>query len=260
METVDISAWGLAAAFVLVVPTLIIDSRYQLKLRRETVVSIGRMSLQLLVVGVFLEYVFTLNNWILNLAWFSLMVGTAVFSSLSKAKVNLKKLVGPLSLSFAIPTLLTLIYFNALIIRLDYLFEARYLIALGGMILGNVLSTNVVALNSFYQSLHTQEKYYLYRLGLGATRTEALAPFFRRSVQLALSPALAKTATIGIVSLPGMMSGQIIGGSTPNTAIKYQIAIMIAIYTASMFSVLLSLILSIGQRFDGYGVLRKAVK
>jgi len=259
MDTVDISLWGLVAAFALVLPTLIADKYYNLRLQKETVVSIGRMSLQLLVVGFFLEYIFALNNWIINLFWFGLMVMTAVFSSLNKTRVNLKKLLWSLLVAFALPSLLILLYFNAFVIRLDYLLDARYLIALGGMILGNVLSTNVVALNSFYQSLHSQEKYYLYRLGLGASRREALAPFFRKSVQLSLSPALAKTATIGIVSLPGMMSGQIIGGSSPNTAIKYQIAIMIAIYAASMFSVILSLVLSIRGSFDKYGMLKKEV-
>lgn len=257
MEAVDITIWGLLAAFAMVVPTLLADQYYGLKLKKEALISITRMSLQLVVVGVFLEYIFWLNNWLVNLAWFMLMVGTAVFSAVGKAKINLREYLPLLVVAFTVPALATLMYFNTLIIQLDYLFEARYLIALGGMILGNVLSTNVVALNSFYQSLKSQEKYYLYRLGLGANRNEALAPFFRKSVQLSLSPALAKTATIGIVSLPGMMSGQIIGGSSPNTAIKYQIAIMIAIYVASMFSVLLSLVLSSKQSFDKYGILKK---
>jgi putative ABC transport system permease protein len=257
METIDISLIGLIAAFLLIIPALILDHYFDLNIKKDTIVSIGRMSLQLFLVGFFLEKIFDLNYWWLNLLWLGLMIVTAVISTINRIKINLKPIIGLISLSFLIPTLAVLTYFNAFIIRLDFLFEARYLIALGGMLLGNVLSTNIVALNSFYQNLKIQEKFYLYRLAMGATQWEALAPFFKRNIKLAISPTLAKTATIGIVSLPGMMSGQIVSGSSPNTAIKYQISIMIAIYIASILSVTLTLILSSKKSFNKYGMLKK---
>lgn len=257
MDTVNISLWGLLAGFALILPPLALDRYYGLGLRRDTLLSIGKMSLQLFAVGFFLEYIFKQNLWWLNLSWFTLMVGTAVASTIGHAKINLKPLLGELILAFALPTLAVLLYFNAVIIRLDYLLEARYLIALGGMLLGNVLSTNIVAINAFFQNLQSQEKFYLYRLAMGATRKEALAPFFKRSIQLAISPSLAKTATIGIVALPGMMSGQIIAGSSPATAIKYQIAIMIAIYTVSVLSGVLTVLLASRKKINQFGMLRK---
>lgn len=257
MDTVDISLLGLLAAFALIAPPLVLDRYYGLGLKQDTIVSIGKMSLQLLAVGFFLEYIFQQNLWWLNLLWFTLMVGTAVVSTISRVKIQLKSLLSELVLAFALPTLAVLLYFNAVIIRLDYLLEARYLIALGGMLLGNVLSTNIVALNAFFQNLQSQEKFYLYRLAMGATRKEALAPFFRRSIQLAISPSLAKTATIGIVALPGMMSGQIIAGASPATAIKYQIAIMIAIYAVSVLSGVLTVLLASRNKIDRFGMLKK---
>jgi len=258
MDTIDISVLGLIAAFALIIPALLADQYFQLGLRRDSLTSIAKMSLQLMLVGFFLEYIFQQNSWWLNLTWFALMVGTAVFSTVDRAKIDLKPIWWLILITFAIPTLLVLIYFNSFIIRLDYLFDARYLIALGGMLLGNVLSTNIVAINNFFQNIKDQQKYYLYRLAMGATRKEALAPFFKQSVQLAISPSLAKTATIGIVSLPGMMSGQIIAGSSPSTAIKYQIAIMIAIYVASMLSVIMTILLTSWKSFDGCGMLKQS--
>lgn len=94
---------------------------------------------------------------------------------------------------------------------------------------------------------------------MGSTHGEALSPFLRNSFQLALLPALAKTATMGIVSLPGMMSGQIIGGSSPSTAIRYQIAIMIAIYVCGVVSVLLAILFSSKKCFNSYGVLKENI-
>lgn len=259
METVEISNLGLFASFLLLIVPLLINQKLKLEMNGATLWSIGRMSIQLAVVGIFLEYIFNLNNLWLNLLWLTLMVLTAVFSAISSSKIKLKVILWPILIAFALPTLGVLIYFNALIIRLNYLFEARYLIALGGMLLGNVLSVSIVAINSFYQNIRSQNKFFLYRLAMAGTQQEVLAPFLKNSFHLSLLPALAKTATIGIVSLPGMMSGQIIGGSSPSTAIRYQIAIMIAIYVCGVLSVLLALLLSNKKCFNDYGVLKEDI-
>jgi putative ABC transport system permease protein len=92
---------------------------------------------------------------------------------------------------------------------------------------------------------------------MGGSRLQALKPFFRESFVASVNPILASMATIGIVSLPGMMTGQILGGSIPMVAIKYQIIIMLAIFYTQFFSVFLSLFFSIKLGFDDFDVLRK---
>ncbi len=259
MGAIEITTLGLLAAFALVIIPILVSYYFKLEMINDTIWSIFRMSIQLLFVGFFLEYIFNLNNMLLNIGWLGLMILAAIFSAIKKSKIKLRVIFIPILIAFSIPTLAVLIYFNALVIRLDYLFDARYLIALGGMLLGNVLGVNITAINSLFQEIKTQQKFYLYRLAMGANQRETLLPFFRKSFQLSLLPALAKTATIGLVSLPGMMSGQILGGSSPATAIKYQIAIMIAIYVAGVLSVLFSLLLVTGKCFDGFGVLKKDI-
>lgn len=256
METVEISSLGLVFAFLLLTIPLLINHYFKLKISYQIFSSVIRMSLQLFLVGFFLEYIFEKNSLWLNLAWLILMTLTAVFSALSKVKIKLKISFLPILLAFVVSTFGVLLYFNAFVVRLDFLFEARYLIALGGMILGNILSLNIVAFNAFYRELKVQEKFFFYRLAMGAKQSEALAPFIRHSFQLTLLPTLAKTATMGIVTLPGMMSGQIIGGSSPSVAIRYQIAIMLAIFTSGALSTLLTLVLSIKSSFNGFGVLK----
>lgn len=259
MDAIEITSFGLVAAYLLLIIPILISYFYKLEMIKDTIWSLGRMSIQLAFVGIFLEYIFNLNNPWLNLLWLSLMVFATVFSAIGKSKLKLTTIFWPIFIAFTLPTLAILIYFNAMIVRLEYLFDARYLIALGGMLLGNVLSSNIVAINTFYQEIRSQEKFYHYRLAMGATLKEALAPFFRHSFQLSLLPALAKTATMGIVSLPGMMSGQIIGGSSPSIAIRYQISIMIAIYVAGALSVLFSLLFSNAVCFNAYGVLKEGI-
>lgn len=259
MDTIDISNLGLLFAFLLLVIPLIISYGLDLRMNKDTIWSVGRMSIQLALVGIFLEYIFKLNHLWLNLIWLLIMILTAVFSAINSSKIKLTVIFWPVVFAFAIPTLVVLLYFNSLVVQLDYLFEARYLIALGGMLLGNILSVSIVGINSFYQTIRSQNKFFFYRLAMGSTHNEAIAPFMRNSFQLALLPALAKTATIGIVSLPGMMSGQIIAGSSPATAIRYQIAIMIAIYVAGVLSVLLAILLANKKCFNDYGVFKEDV-
>jgi len=259
MGAVRITIFGLLASFLLLLIPLVVSYFFKLKMAKTTLVAVGRMTVQLLLVGVFLEYIFKLNNLWLNLFWLVFMIFTAIFSAVSRVQLKMKEVFSPLVFAFIVSTFLILFYFNAFIIGLDYLFDARYLIALGGMLLGNVLGVNITAINSFFQELRQQNKLYLYRLSLGATKKEALDPFTKHSFRLSLLPMLAKTATMGIVSLPGMMTGQILGGSAPSTAIFYQIAIMVAIYSCGVLSILLTLFFLTRKSFNSYGVLRQNI-
>ena len=117
----------------------------------------------------------------------------------------------------------------------------------------------IVGLGDFYQELRRNEGLYTYRLALGARKFEALFPFAQESFKAAISPTIATMATMGIVSLPGMMTGQILGGSVPLTAIKYQIAIMIAILASTMLSIMLSVVFTVGKSTDKWGMLRKNI-
>jgi putative ABC transport system permease protein len=131
---------------------------------------------------------------------------------------------------------------------------------MAGMILGNCLSGNVVGLERFYSALRRNEAEYLTFLLLGATRDEAIAPYFRDAVRAALNPTIAGMATMGLVALPGMMTGQILGGSEPWLAVKYQIAIMLAIFASTTLAVYLNLKLSIRKAFNELDVLRSDIQ
>jgi putative ABC transport system permease protein len=137
--------------------------------------------------------------------------------------------------------------------------SARYLIPIGGMVMGNMLRGNIVSLDRFYDSLTRREEEYIYYISLGASRREALLPFISEALKPALSPYLATVATMGLVALPGMMTGQILGGASPAVAIQYQVMIMIAIFVASTISTFLGILFSIIPGIDACGRIRKDI-
>jgi putative ABC transport system permease protein len=127
------------------------------------------------------------------------------------------------------------------------------------MLLGNSLRGDIIGIDNFYKAIERNKQRRLYALACGATFFESLTPYFKESLTAALQPTIATMATMGIVFLPGMMTGQILGGVSPVLAIKYQIAIMIAIFTATTITVNLTILLTVRTCFDGYGMVRKRI-
>ena len=259
MASPDISIPSLILCFLLLVIPLVISYRIKLRISRTTLDAVARMTVQLGMVGVFLTYVFDLNNGALNLAWVLGMVAIASYTTIRNVELKMEKLFLPVVLSFTVANLSVLLYFNEFVLDLGNLLEARYLIPIGGMILGNSLRGNIVGMGEFYEDIRRNENRYLYSLSLGASKYEALIPYIRKCLRSALRPTLANIATAGVVFLPGMMTGQILGGASPTLAIKYQISIMVALYVSTAMSITFSILSTIYTTFDEYGLVKKEI-
>ena len=257
METVDISVFSLGLTFLLLAIPVALSLIFGFKLIKPLFHSVIRMSIQLVMIGFFLKYLFLWNNAFVNLLWLLIMITVAVFSAIKGSSIKIGKLLIPGFISFSISTFVVVFYMNFFVIPINNVFDARYLIVLGGMLLGNSLRGNIVGISTFYKNIKKDTKNYLYVLSLGASHYEALLPYLRESVQLALKPTLASMATMGIVALPGMMTGVILGGASPEVAIKYQIMIMIAIVVSTITSVILTILMSLRICFNKYGVLQQ---
>ena len=122
-----------------------------------------------------------------------------------------------------------------------------------GILMGNMLGVNVLTLSTFYSGIEREQPTYYYLLASGATRFEAWLPFMREAVIKSFTPCIANMAVMGIVALPGTMIGQILGGSAPDVAVKYQMMIVIITMSAAMLSLILALWLSTRRAFDAYG-------
>ena len=243
----------------LLIPACILYRWKLIDLSYSTLTSFIRMTVQLLLVGLYLKYLFDLNNLWLNLGWLIVMITVANVSILRGANLSVSRLfwVTQFSLILAIGTACLLFLF--ILVQPDPFMDARYLIPVAGMLLGNCLQGNIRALETFYTQLRDQEARYHSDLLLGATVTEAVQPFFRKAVRASMTPIISSMATLGIVSLPGMMTGQILGGAQPLTAAKYQIAIMVGIYLSMICAIGFNLRLSLYVTVGSTGLLKSNI-
>ncbi len=255
----DITYISLVFCFLLLIIPFLILYVLKVKIIKSLAISVIRMSIQLVLVGIFLQFIFNWDNVFANIAWLVMMISVASFSVIRSTSLNMRIFFFSIFASFMLSVVFVLIYFNAVVIGLDNIFQAKYIIAIGGMLLGNSLRGSIVGLNNIYSKLKRNEGRYLYSLSSGARKYEAILPYIRESLRQALSPTVASMATIGLVHLPGMMTGQILGGSDPFVAVKYQVTIMIAIFTATSISVVLSFLFSLRVSLDDYGILRKDI-
>jgi putative ABC transport system permease protein len=254
-----IQLWGLVAGYGLLIIPFAILLWCRLPILGRLSISIVRMTVQLLFVGLYLQVVFRLNNLWLNSLWVLVMILVADVSIIRGAGLAVRKLALPLFIALVAGTAVPLLYFVGVILRHSNLLEARFIIPIGGMILGNCLRADIIGMRTFYQSIRQGSKGFLQQLAEGATMAEATRLHLAQAMQDALAPTIASMATIGLVSLPGMMTGVILGGSDPSVAVMYQIAIMIAIFTGTSITIWLAILLSRRAAFDGYGVLKREV-
>lgn len=251
-ETMVISIPALLAYSLILIFPVAIFRFLRLRLTTELLISMVRMAVQLGLVALYLEYIFRLDNFAVNAAWILVMIVVATGSILRQGGLSWRKCLWTVLPAHLLTSVLVLAGF-LLVFDLATLTSARYLVPLMGMVLGNILRSNVVALDRFFSELRAGEDMHIQYLTLGASPSEAVRPFVRNAFRAAVGPQLGTIATMGIVSLPGMMTGQILGGSSPAVAIGYQIMIMIAIFTAATVSVFLVVHFVRRVAFDPYG-------
>ena len=253
MQTTDISNISMLLGLLLMALPIYFFWKYNTGMVKSTIIAIARMVVQLLLVGLYLKYLFLWDNPLLNIAWVLIMVVVATETSLTRTKLKRSVMMIPLLVGFVSASLLVGLYFLGVVLKLDNIFNAQYFIPILGILMGNMLGVNVIGLNTFYYNLLREKSCYYYLIGNGATVDEATAPFVRQALTRAFSPAIANMAVMGLVALPGTMIGQILGGSSPDVAIKYQMMIIVITIAASIISLMSTIYLSKRDTFDAMG-------
>lgn len=254
----DIPNYRLLFFAIIILIPISIDLYLDAKIIKQTFISVIRMIIQLIFVGIYLTYVFELNNIFINFAWIFVMISVANISILNHVKLSIKKCFF-YNYCVLLLTVLVILLSFLIVFKSDIVFNSRYMIPMLGMVLGNILRCNIVGVDRFLSEIRKRKDEYILYISLGATHNEALKGFWKAAFKSAVQPQLASLATIGLVSLPGMMTGQMIGGSSPIIAVKYQILIMLAIFTSAAFSIFISLFLLKNRAFDTFGRLREDV-
>ncbi len=259
MDIVQFNITQMASIFALLLIPASIIYFLKLPLLKSMIIAVTRMSVQLLFIGVYLKYLFERNALWLNILWMIIMMLIANIALINRGKFNFRLFLPPLFISALMSAFTLTLIFVGLIIRPETFMDSRYLIPIFGMILGNVMNSNFLACERFYRGIQDNKKEFMTRLMLGASNQEAANAYMLPALNASLSPMIMTISTIGLVSLPGMMTGQILGGSSPMIAISYQIAIMIMIFVSMTLSTFLNLHLSKFFAFDNFGMLKENV-
>jgi putative ABC transport system permease protein len=207
----------------------------QLGLERRLLIAAVRTIVQLLLIGYVLEWIFAERNtpiiWLLALVM-SLIAGIAAVQRVEKRYPGIW-MIGIVSV-MAASWLVTGVALSAVIPTSAWQENAaQYVIPLLGMILGNALTGISLGLNQLTEQLTSHSARVELYLTLGATRWEAARGPVRNAMRTALIPIINSMSVVGLVSLPGMMTGQLLAGVSPLAAVKYQIVIMFLIAAAT---------------------------
>ncbi len=226
--------------YLLLIIVLVIMKKSKINQTKLLFVGSLRMTVQLVLAGFILTFIFKNPHPAFTIVYVIIMTAFAIFRVLSKNKsinLNFKKSV---ALSISLSGISVLIFFIIVVVNQN-IFNPQYTIPLAGMIIGNSMTGVGLGLKTFDENLKSNRIRIEALQNLGVTPKKILLPYVNNSLETALLPTLNSMVGMGIVSLPGMMTGQILSGTLPTTAIMYQIAIMIAICTSVCISVYCSL-------------------
>lgn len=208
----NIDIWGLLIALGMVAVAAIISELMHMGIGKTLMWSSCRALVQLCAMGFIIGYVIRSNSVWMVFALMAVMLVAAVQIVMSRARGIPKGLAGPIFLSLVITMLLMLALVTELIVRPHPWYAPQLVVPLTGMLLGNTVTALAVGLSRFYESMEERRDEVDMMLALGATPWESARPSIVSSIRLGLLPTTASLASSGIVTIPGMMAGQVIAG------------------------------------------------
>lgn len=223
---VDLSAWQLALALVLVAAVVVVSVRQSLGLQRDLVIGSLRAIVQLYAVGLILAAVFAAARWYWVLLILAVMTAVATQAAVSRLGKPLPRAPWIAGIALSVSTAATLAYVIAIVVQVRPWYEPQYIIPIAGMILGSSMTSAALAGDRLQSDLRVRADEVEARLALGFSGHDAVQPIVRASLRAAMIPTVNGMMTVGLVQLPGMMTGQILAGSSPLLAIRYQMVVV----------------------------------
>ncbi|MGI9437666.1 MAG: ABC transporter permease [Geminicoccaceae bacterium] len=235
-----LSYWDLVLAAIFLMLNGALSFAFNLGLERQLLFASARMVVQLLLVGLVLKAIFAAGSFWLTLA---IALAMCMFAGREIWARQERRLSGPWSYAIGTGTMMTsgmVIVLVALttLIEPDPWWSPRYALPLFGMILGNTMTGISLGISALNSTVHRERAAIEAQLLLGQTYWQAVMPFARLALKTGFTPIINAMAVTGVVSLPGMMTGQILSGVAPEEAVKYQLLIMFLIGGATGLGVL----------------------
>jgi len=236
---IDLSVWQVGLAAVLVGVVIVISARQALGLERDLVVGTVRTIVQLYLVGLILASVFTAGRWYWVALVLIVMTLVATQAAVSRLKKPIPGRYEIAATAIVVSTAMTLGWVIAVVVRVHPWYEPQYVIPIAGMILGNAMTSAALAGDRLQSDLRARTNEIEAMLALGFPGSEAVQPMVRSAVRAAMIPTGSGMMTVGLVQLPGMMTGQILAGASPLVAIEYQIVVVFMLAVATSVASLL---------------------
>lgn len=241
-SAIPLDAVDLAVAAGLVLVAGAVSVALRLRLERQLGLAAVRTVVQLLAIGYVLRWVFAIERCAVVLVVALLMVVAATRAAIQRSPRRFDGVGARAFVTLVLAGMLTTLAVTALIIGVRPWYRPQYFIPLLGMVLGNCLTGISLCLDTLLEAVHERRERIEMELSLGATRWEAARDHLADAVRRGMIPVINAMMVVGIVSLPGMMTGQILAGADPLDAVKYQIVVMFMIAAGSSLGCILTVL------------------
>jgi putative ABC transport system permease protein len=239
-DFIELNLINFAAIYVLLIIVIAVMKRSRIDQTKTLIVACLRMTIQLVLAGLLLTVVFDHPNPYVTSLYVAVMIIFASYLVISKNRWLNRKFKTYVILAIGSSGLSVLLYFILVVMNAD-VFNPQYAIPLAGMIVGNSMTGMALGLKAFSTELTNNGDRIEALLNIGAEPKRIMNPFVNKAVEFAMMPTINSMLGMGIISLPGMMTGQILSGTSPAAAVLYQIAILIAISVAVCMTVFIAL-------------------
>ncbi len=244
MNSHAIDLFGLSVGLLFIAISVGTSIVYGLKLERDLLVGTLRTFVQLFLMGYLLSIVFALDMAPVVIGCVLFMTCFAAWIIRGRVKEREIPYLLPTLAFMALAYLIVTAFVSAIIVGVDPWWNPRYFVTLGGMIIGNSTTAIAIALERLFSELRNRHAEVEMKLCLGADYKEASAEIFRDSMKSGMIPTINSMMGIGIVFIPGMMTGQILGGADPTLAIRYQIVVMLMLTGSTAIGSLIAVLIA----------------
>ena len=247
--TLELTDVLLAAALLLI--AVLVSARLRLGLIKILLIAGVRTVIQLSLMGLILAWVFARDSAWQVLAILTIMTLIASLSAAQRIKRPYRGMFVDTLIALSVATGVITAIAVLFVIQASPWYRPQYIIPILGLILGNSLTAISLTENELINALHDKQAHIRAMLSLAATPFEAVQDLVKAAIVSGLTPTINSMLVVGLVSLPGMMTGQILAGADPMQAVRYQIVTMFLICSGSTLSCTASALLVMRRFFDG---------
>ena len=237
---------SLVIASLLILIPIVISYKEHLGIEKDIIISILRAVIQLVLVGYVLEAIFNLKKPLFTMILVLIMIINAALNT-KKRGDKIDNVVRISFVSILIGSFITIV----ILVLLGLIkFTPNEIVPIAGMIVSNSMIAIGLSYRNLNNSFESKRAEIEVKLSLGANIKEASEKILAESIKIAIMPTIDSAKTLGIVSLPGTMTGLILGGASPLTAIKFQIMVTFMILSSASISTMISAYLSYKSFFN----------